>query len=236
MPSILLAEDDKTLRDALALALRSEGYAVRACKDGAEALAAYAERRPDLAILDVMMPRKSGFDVCAAIRRTDARLPIVFLTAKAADADQVLGLGLGADDFIAKPVSLDVLFARVAAVLRRAAPAEPAPAAPAAPPAAETGVFAFGGAAVDARRYTVRPPDGPEQPLTIRELGLLRTFAAHPCEVLSRDALLDAVWGVDYVAASRTLDQHIVQIRRKLGSAGAAVETVRGAGYRYRAP
>ena len=237
MPSILLAEDDKTLRDALALALRSEGYEARACRDGAEALAAYAERKPDLMLIDVMMPRRSGYDVCAEIRRTDPQVPVIFLTAKSGDDDQVLGLGLGADDFIAKPVKLDVLFARIAAVLKRARrAAEPAPAAPAAPPAAETGVFAFGGAAVDERRYTVRPPDGPEQPLTIRELGLLRTFAAHPGEVLSRDALLDAVWGVDYIAASRTLDQHIVQIRRKLGAAGAAVETVRGAGYRYRAP
>ena len=233
MTSILLAEDDATLRKALVLALRSEGYEARACRDGAEALAAYAERKPDLMLLDVMMPRRSGYDVCAEIRRTDRQVPVIFLTAKSGDDDQVLGLGLGADDFIAKPVKLDVLFARIVAVLKRARRAEaPVPAAP----AAETGVFAFGGAAVDERRYTVRPPDGPEQPLTIRELGLLRTFAAHPGEVLSRDALLDAVWGVDYVAASRTLDQHIVQIRRKLGSAGAAVETVRGAGYRYRAP
>ncbi|MBQ3811646.1 MAG: response regulator transcription factor [Kiritimatiellae bacterium] len=235
MTSILLAEDDATLRKALVLALRSEGYEARACKDGAEALAAYAERRPDLLLLDVMMPRRSGYDVCAEIRRTDPQVPVIFLTAKSGDDDQVLGLGLGADDFIAKPVKLDVLFARIAAVLKRTARTEePVPPAPA--EAAPDGVFAFGGALVDAKRFTVRAPDGAVQPLTIRELGLLRTFAAHPGEVLSRDALLDAVWGVDYVAASRTLDQHIVQVRRKLGSAGAAVETVRGAGYRYRAP
>jgi DNA-binding response OmpR family regulator len=225
-PYILLAEDDATLRKALELALGSEGYDVRACKDGAEALAAFAERRPDLLVLDVMMPKKSGYDVCAEIRRRDDLVPILFLTAKASDADQVLALGLGADDFIAKPVALDVLFARIAVILkwtRRAGGAAPRPDS-----------FTIGNARIDARRYLVRAPDGSEQPLTIRELGLLRTFADHPGEVLTRDALLDAVWGVDYIASSRTLDQHIVQIRRKLGAAGVLVETVRGAGYRLR--
>ncbi len=227
MTNILLAEDDATLRKALDLALRSEGYDVRACKDGAEALAAWEERRPDLAILDVMMPKRSGFDVCAEIRRRDDFVPIVFLTAKSTDEDQVLGLGLGADDFIAKPVALDVLFARIAAILKRTKRADGA-----APPA---DAFAIGGARIDARRYLVAAPDGAVQPLTIRELGLLRTFASRPGQVLTRDELLDAVWGEDYVASSRTLDQHIVQIRRKLGTAGALVETVRGAGYRLRA-
>lgn len=226
MTDILLAEDDTTLRNALVLALRSEGYGVRACKDGAEALAAYAERRPDLLLLDVMMPKKSGYDVCAEIRRRDDPVPVVFLTAKAAGEDVVLGLGLGADDYIAKPVQLDVLLARIAVVvkwLRRAGPAAP------------QDLFDIGGAQIDAKRYTVLPPGGAApQSLTLRELGLLKTFAAHPGEVLTRDALLDAVWGENYFASSRTLDQHIVQIRRKLGPAGALVETVRGAGYRLR--
>lgn len=231
MTDILLAEDDTTLRNALVLALRSEGYAVRACKDGAEALAAYAERRPDLLLLDVMMPKKSGYDVCAEIRRRDDLVPVVFLTAKAAEEDQVLGLGLGADDYIPKPVHLDVLFARLAVIMkwtRRTGTA----AAATTPPQPDT--FEIGGARIDARRYTVLPPGGPEQTLSIRELGLLKTFAAHPGEVLTRDALLDAVWGENYLAASRTLDQHIVQVRRKLGPAATHLETVRGAGYRLR--
>jgi len=227
-PHILLAEDDTTLRTALEQALRSEGYDVRACRDGAEALAAYSEQRPDLLVLDVMMPKKSGYDVCAEIRRHDDLVPIVFLTAKSADEDQVLALGLGADDFIAKPVALDVLFARIAVILKWTRRAD----GTAARPGADG--FAIGAPRVAARRYLVCDPDGAEQPLTVRELGLLRTFADHPGEVLTRDALLDAVWGVDYVASSRTLDQHIVQIRRKLGNAGVLIETVRGAGYRLR--
>ena len=225
MTDILLAEDDETLRNALVLALRSEGYSVRACRDGAEALAAYAERRPDLVVLDVMMPQKSGFDVCAEIRRRDDLVPVIFLSAKSSDEDVLLGLGLGADDFIAKPVRLDVLAARIAVAMkwtRRVGGA------------AQQDSFSIGGARIDARRFTVLPPGGPEQTLSIRELGLLRTFAAHPGEVLTRDALLDAVWGENYSAASRTLDQHIVQVRRKLGPAAVHLETVRGAGYRLR--
>ena len=226
MAYVLFAEDDNTLRNAIALALKSEGYEVRACKDGAEALAAYAERRPDLLILDVMMPKKSGYDVCAEIRRNDDLLPVMFLTAKSSEEDIVLGLGLGADDFIAKPVRLDVLLARIAVVMKwtkRAAPA-----------AAQGDTFMVGDALIDATRFVVRRNGEPDLPLTLRELGLLRTFAARPGEVLSRDALLDAVWGGNYFTSSRTLDQHIVQIRRKLGKSGNLVETVRGIGYRLR--
>ena len=226
MAYILLAEDDTTLRCALELALRSEGYEVRACKDGVEALDAYAERRPDLVMLDVMMPRKSGYDVCAEIRRNDDIVPVVFLTAKSSEEDEVLGLGLGADDFIAKPVHLNVLFARLAVIMKwtkRTGSAAP-----------QKDVFAIGDARIDATRFTVGTPGEMDMPLTIRELGLLRTFAAHPGEVLSRDALLDAVWGENYFASSRTLDQHIVQIRRKLGRSGALIETMRGTGYRLR--
>lgn len=228
MAYILFAEDDTTLRNAIALALKSEGYEIRACKDGAEALAAYAERRPDLLILDVMMPKKSGYDVCAEIRRNDDFLPVVFLTAKSTEEDVVLGLGLGADDFIAKPVRLDVLLARIAVMIkwtRRVGAA-----------AAQSDTFRIGDALIDATRFTVRRNGEPDSSLTIRELGLLRTFAAHPGEVLSRDALLDAVWGENYFTSSRTLDQHIVQIRRKLGESGNLIETVRGIGYRLQNP
>ena len=226
MAYILLAEDDTTLRNALTLALKSEGYEVRACKDGAEALAAYAERRPDLVILDVMMPKKSGYDVCTEIRRNDDLVPVVFLTAKSSEEDIVLGLGLGADDFIAKPVRLDVLFARLAVIMKWTKRTGTT--------AAQKDTFAIGNAQIDATRFTVSTPGEVDLPLTIRELGLLRTFAAHPGEVLSRDALLDAVWGENYYASSRTLDQHIVQIRRKLGPSGNLIETVRGTGYRLR--
>ena len=227
MAYILFAEDDTTLRNAITLALKSEGYEVRACKDGAEALAAYAERRPDLLILDVMMPRKSGYDVCAEIRRNDEHIPVMFLTAKSTDEDMVLGLGLGADAFLAKPVKLEVLLAHIAVIMKWSKRMGSA--------TSQSDTFRIGDALIDATRFVVRRDGGPDLSLTIRELGLLRTFAAHPGKVLSRDALLDAVWGENYFTSSRTLDQHIVQIRRKLGESGNLIETVRGTGYRLRA-
>ncbi len=222
MSYIIFAEDDDTLRAGLEATLSSEGYEVRGCRDGEEALAAYAQRHPDLMLLDVMMPGKSGFDVCAEVRRTDPSMPILFLTAKSGESDVVIGLGLGADDFIAKPFRIRELLARVAAALRRSRNAS----------AAQSDTFNIGSARVDARRFLVYSGEIPEQALTIRELGLLKMFAAHPGEVLKREDLLDGVWGVDYMGTTRTLDQHIVQIRKKLGPSGDLIETIRGVGYR----
>lgn len=225
MAYVLFAEDDETLRTGLEAALTSEGYETCECKDGNEVLSAFAQRRPDLLILDVMMPGKSGFDVCVEVRRSDPTVPIIFLTAKTSEADVVIGLGLGADDFIPKPFRIRELLARVSAALRRgrlAAATEP------------SDMFTIGSARIDARRFLVSTGEPPDQPLTIRELGLLKEFAAHPGEVLSRDTLLDEVWGMDYAGGTRTLDQHIVQVRRKLGPSGDLIETVRGVGYRLR--
>ncbi|MBQ6142712.1 MAG: response regulator transcription factor [Kiritimatiellae bacterium] len=226
MAYVLFAEDDETLRTGLEAALSSEGYETCGCKDGNEALSAFAQRRPDLLILDVMMPGKSGFDVCVEVRRSDPTVPIIFLTAKTSEADVVIGLGLGADDFIPKPFRIRELLARVSAALRRGQLAAAT---------APSEVFTIGSARIDARRFLVSTGEPPDQPLTVRELGLLKEFAAHPGEVLSRDTLLDEVWGMDYAGGSRTLDQHIVQIRRKLGPSGDLIETVRGVGYRLRA-
>ena len=226
MAYILVAEDDKTLRDGLQVALESEGYETRACADGEEALAAFAERRPDLVLLDIMMPRRGGFEVCAEIRCRDAAVPVIILTAKTAEADQVFGLGLGADDYIAKPFRIRILLARVEAALRRASPSSGS--APA------SAVFSIGAAKVDPRNFCVDPCDGtPPQPLTVRELALLRAFAGHPGEVLTRDSLLDEAWGVDYEGGSRTLDQHVHQVRRKLGRSADRIVTVHRVGYRY---
>lgn len=227
MAYILFAEDDETLRTGLETALTSEGYEARGCKDGDEVLAAFAQRRPDLLILDVMMPGKSGFDVCVEVRRADPSVPILFLTAKASEADVVVGLGLGADDFIPKPFRIRELLARVSAALRRSRLAAAT---------APSDVFMIGSARVDARRFLVSTGEPPDQPITVRELGLLKEFAAHPGEVLSRDNLLDEVWGMDYAGGTRTLDQHIVQVRRKLGQSGNLIETIRGVGYRLRVP
>lgn len=227
MKYILFAEDDDTLRKGLETALTSEGYETLGCRDGEETLSAFRQRRPDLLLLDVMMPGKSGYDVCAEVRRTDPHIPILFLTAKTSEADCVIGLGLGADDFIAKPFRIRELLARVSAAFRRSSVAQHS--------ANGDGMFRIGDAIIDANRFLVHVPGEPEQALTVRELGLLKTFAAYPGKVMTRDALLDAVWGVDYIAASRTLDQHILQIRRKLGTYGAHIETIRGTGYRLKA-
>ena len=227
MAYVLFAEDDETLRTGLEAALSSEGYETCGCKDGNEALSAFTQRRPDLLILDVMMPGKSGFDVCVEVRRSDPTVPIIFLTAKTSEADVVIGLGLGADDFIPKPFRIRELLARVSAALRRgrlAAATEP------------SDMFTIGSARIDARRFLVSTGEPPDQPLTVRELGLLKEFATHPGEVLSRDTLLDEVWGMDYAGGTRTLDQHIVQVRRKLGPSGDLIETIRGVGYRLRIP
>lgn len=224
MADILVAEDDEAIGAGLAAALESEGHEVRLARDGEEALGEYARKRPSLVLLDVMMPKKSGWDVCTSIRRLDPATPIIMLTAKSEEADKVIGLGLGADDYITKPFGVRELAARVAAALRRAA----------LPRAGEDGaVFAFGGCTVDARRFTVRTPEGSESPLGAREMSLLKTFAARPGEVLSRDALLNEVWGVSYYGSTRTLDQHIAQLRKKLGTGSGAIETVHGVGYRF---
>ena len=225
MAYVLFAEDDETLRTGLEAALSSEGYETCGCKDGNEALSAFAQRRPDLLILDVMMPGKSGFDVCVEVRRSDPTVPIIFLTAKTSEADVVIGLGLGADDFIPKPFRIRELLARVSAALRRGQLAATT---------APSDMFTIGSARIDARRFLVSTGEPPDQPLTVRELGLLKEFAAHPGEVLSRDTLLDEVWGMDYAGGTRTLDQHIVQVRRKLGKSGDLIETIRGVGYRLR--
>lgn len=229
MPEVLVAEDEAGIRTGIAAVLESEGYRVREAPDGEAALAEYARKRPDLVLLDVMMPKKSGWDVCTEIRRHDPATPIVMLTAKGEEADKVIGLGLGADDYMTKPFGFRELLARVAAALRRANVARSG--------AAQTAggdVFDFSGCEVDARKFTLRDPDGNESGLGARELSLLKTFAARPDEVLSRDFLLDAVWGVSYCGNTRTLDQHVAQLRKKLGAAAVALETVHGIGYRWR--
>ena len=229
MSSILVAEDDPAIREGLAAALESDGHSVRAAADGDEALSLVAEARPDLLLLDVMMPKKNGWDVCAELRRRDPALPIVFLTAKGAESDKVLGLGLGADDYVVKPFGVRELLARVRSALRRAAASEAARSGP-------SGAFSVAGASVLAREMKVRAPDGRESDLSPRELALLKLFAAHPGEVLSRDRLLNAVWGIGYFGTTRTLDNYVAVLRRKLGAAASALETVRGAGYRLASP
>lgn len=224
---ILLAEDDAALREGLALLLEGEGYAVRAAADGEQALELFRARRPDLVLLDVMMPRRSGTAVCAAIRARDAAVPILFLTAADGEADELRGLALGADDYLSKTASRSLLLARLAALLRRARRAADAP------PAA---AFPFAGCTVDAAAFRLVGPAGETADLTLREVEMLRHFHAHPGEVFSRDALLTRFWGLDYAGGETALGAAVARLREKLGAAAACLETVYGRGYRYRAP
>ena len=225
MSEILFAEDDADICKWVAVALETEGYAVRTVPDGEAALAAYAAQRPDLLMLDIMMPKRDGVSVCAEIRRRDAALPILMLTARTAERDKIAGLGAGADDYMTKPFGLGELLARIAALLRRAR------LVPVQPPRADA-PFRLGAHMIDGARLTVIAPDGAETPLAAREYELLRLLAAHPGEVLRRDDILDELWGVAFHGNTRTLDQHVALIRRKLGTDAARIETVRNVGYR----
>ena len=224
MRDILVAEDNALLAKGICTALKSERYRVRHVADGEAALAAIAERRPDVLVLDIMMPKMDGITVCRTIRRTDAHLPILMLTARGLDSQKVEGLSAGADDYLTKPFSIAELLARIAALLRRALLVAPQSAAD---------TFAFGAATVDASTLTVTASDGTSQRLLPRELGMLKLFAENPGKVFSRDELLDRFWGVSYYGTTRTLDQRLMLLRKKLGSDAARIESVHGVGYKY---
>jgi len=228
---ILIAEDDPNIRLGLVATLESEGYAVTAAADGAQALKLFPQEKFDLVILDVMMPKTSGYDVSRELRARGAREPVLFLTAKGEEIDKVVGLKLGADDYVTKPFGVHELLARVEALLRRSRTTGGGkdPELPA--------VFRFGAAEIDRRKFTAGVA-GRSEALTARELKLAEVFAAHPGEVLTRDALLNAVWGVGYYGTTRTLDQHVAQLRKKVEAVPdepRAILTVHGVGYRYEA-
>jgi DNA-binding response OmpR family regulator len=226
---LLIAEDDANIRLGLVATLESEGYAVTAASDGAQALRLFPQEKFDLVVLDIMMPKASGYDVCRDLRARGAQVPVLFLTAKGEEIDKVVGLKLGADDYVTKPFGVHELLARVEALLRRGR-ASAKSGAPDLPP-----TFRLGAAEIDRRKFTAGVA-GRATPLTVRELRLAEEFAAHPGEVLSRDALLNAVWGVGYFGTTRTLDQHVAQLRRKIepdAGAPSAIATVHGVGYRY---
>jgi DNA-binding response OmpR family regulator len=228
---ILIAEDDANIRLGLVATLESDGYAVVAASDGAQALRMFPQEKFDLVVLDIMMPKASGYDVCRELRARGTRVPVLFLTAKGEEIDKVVGLKLGADDYVTKPFGVHELLARVEALLRRTRTNGSAEAAAAALPP----VFKFGAASIDRRKFTSTVATH-VSPLTARELKLAEVFAAHPGEVLTRDALLNAVWGIEYFGTTRTLDQHVAQLRKKIepdSGATSAIVTVHGVGYRY---
>jgi len=224
---ILVAEDEAHIREGLCATLESEGYRVTAVADGAAALAALHAGRFDLVMLDVMMPISSGFDVCRQLRKADDRTPVMMLTAKSEEIDKVVGLKLGADDYLTKPFGIHELLARVAALLRRAGLGS-APADAGRP-------FALGLLSVEPQHYRARRGEETIR-LTARELALLSYFFDNPSRVLKRDELLDAVWGQTYMGTTRTLDQHIAQLRKKVERDPALpcfIITVHGVGYQY---
>ena len=237
MADILIAEDEKNVREGLEDLFAGAGYGVRTAKDGAEALSAYIKRRPDLVLLDVMMPRKDGFNVLTEIRRRDPLIPVLVLTALNEQIDKVRGLGLGADDYITKPFDVNELLARVARALQRdsAVKANRAAATGKGEEAVEEQQmpFAFGNAMVDPLRLQLTGAGRTPVQLTQKEVSMMRLLSHHPGVVMGRDHLLGTLWGIGYSGNTRTLDQHIAQLRKKLGRQAVCIETVTGIGYRY---
>ncbi|MES2691994.1 MAG: response regulator transcription factor [Verrucomicrobiota bacterium] len=226
---VLIVEDDPAIREALLEAILSDGHAAVGAVDGAEAVRKFGVEAFDLVLLDIMLPVMNGYDVCRRIREKDRRVPIVMLSAKGSEIDKVLGLELGADDYVTKPFGLRELLARVHAAFRRHDLLAEAPGA--APVTADT--FYFGAALIDRRRFTATRGDVATE-LTARELQLLELFHRKRGEVLSRDFLLNAVWGIDYMGTTRTLDQHVAQVRKKIDDTAAKlIKTVHGVGYQY---
>lgn len=221
-PSILIIEDEDAIVTLLRYNLEREGYEVTVARDGEEGLAAINERRPDLAVIDWMLPYISGLELCRQIRRRgDTRnLPVIMLTARGEEADRVRGLDAGADDYVAKPFSVTEFVARVRAVMRRANPSL----------AKET--LAFGDIEMDLGSHRVRR-GGESIHLGPTEYRLLRHLMENPGRVFSREQLLDAVWGRDVFVGPRTVDTHIRRLRRALASNGMPdpIRTVRSAGY-----
>ena len=239
MADILIADDEEGLREGLRQLLEGEGHSVRVAANGEEALAMFRDRRPDLVLLDVMMPLKSGYEVILRIRKEDPALQVIFVTSKVADQDKVLGLGLGADDYITKPYSGPEMVARVEAALRRArllttlSPTD-AVATSAACVDPSDAPFKVGEWRVEPSRQVLVSSAGKEEAISRRELGILRLLASNPGVIVRRERILELEWGADYPGTTRSLDNYICSLRRKLGDAADLIETVVGTGYRYR--
>ncbi len=215
--TIVVVEDEANIADLVGMYLEREGFRVLKCATGAAGIDAFRSQRPRMVILDVGLPDTDGLEVCKEIRRT-SQVPVLFLTARDGEVDRVVGLELGADDYLTKPFSPAELVARVRAVLRRTDGA----------PAPE--IVQVGAVAIDAGRREVRTGETVVE-LTTKEFDLLRFLAERPGLALSRQQILDGVWGHDWFGDTRTVDVHIAQVRKKLGDA-LAITTVRGVGYR----
>ena len=221
---ILIVEDEPAMVQGLRDNFEYEGYEVISAGDGLEGLERALGDDPDLVVLDVMMPRMSGLDVCKQLKVKRPGLPIIMLTARGQEIDKVVGLELGADDYVTKPFSIRELMARVKAVLRRVSPHAPA-----------ADVYRFSDVEVNIRSNQVLRGGSPVD-LSAKEFALLAYFVAHPAETLSRDRLLDAVWGYENYPSTRTVDTHIVHLRQKLEpnpEEPRFILTVHGSGYKF---
>ena len=224
MQRILVVDDDPSVISVLKRGLAYEGFAVDTAADGTEGLRVARERTPDLVILDIMMPGLDGLEVLRRLREADAQLPVIMLTAKDAPADQVAGLERGADDYVVKPFTFEVLVARVRALLRRKESERPE-------------VHRFDDLVLDTGTRQARRGDRDIE-LTTTEYDLLLQFMEHPRRVLPRDFLMDRVWGYDFGGNTNVLDVYISQLRQKLEANGGSrlIHTLRGTGYVLREP
>ncbi len=227
---ILIVEDDVAILTGLTDLLRGEGFEVFSATDGKKALSLYNQEHPDVMIVDIMIPEKNGLEVCKEIRKVDPVVSLLILTAKNQEIDKVVGLQLGADDYLAKPFGIHELLARVQALLRRKQIRPNL--------MKNKDPLTFGPIRIDARKmegYKGKKVFS----LSEREIQLLRLFTAHANEVLERDMILNVVWGISYVGTTRTLDQHIVKLRQKIEddpSSPKYIRTVHGVGYRFCPP
>ncbi|MCU0478871.1 MAG: response regulator transcription factor [Chloroflexi bacterium] len=225
--TILVVDDEPTLRETLAEALDADGFRVVTAADGSEALVQFREHHPDLVVLDLMLPELSGVEVCRILRR-ESGVPILMLTARSSEIDKVLGLELGADDYVTKPFSLRELTARIRALLRRTE--QPIVEGPA--------TVTLGDLTVDLAGHRLLR-DGAPVPLKPKVFELLAFLLLHPGQVFSREQLLEHVWGYDYAGETRTVDVHVHWLRTAIEPEPAApslVQTVRGVGYVFRRP
>ncbi|MEV3924700.1 response regulator transcription factor [Actinomadura coerulea] len=225
-PRILVVDDEPAVRESLTSSLEFEGYRVAGAADGVTALERVERETPDLVVLDVLMPRMDGLTTCRRLRALGATMPVLMLTARDMVGDRVTGLDAGADDYLAKPFDLDELLARVRALLRRAAMAAPAPSGGAGD------VLAFDDLRMDTLTREVTRAGRPLE-LTRTEYMLLEMFLTHPRQVLTREQILETVWGFDFEPASNSLDVYVMYLRRKTEAGGLPrlVHTVRGVGY-----
>ena len=224
--TVLIADDDAKIRELLELYLTKEGFAVEQAADGAEAILKAQQLKPDLIVLDVMMPVLDGMEVCRQVRKF-SRVPVIMLTARVEDDDRILGLELGADDYVGKPFNPRELVARVKAVLRRVQVAEA--------PAAGNDVLKFPNLLINRQEYAATAGGNTVQ-LTAKEMDLLWHMTSHPGRVFSREQLLESVWGYEYFGDTRTVDTHIKRIRHKLGVQEDGpwdIKTVWGVGYKF---